>query len=411
MSKFIDKYITSQKFFLLMSIGLPGLSKLILAILIKHTQGLISLGEYANDMNIALIFSAVTGVGFSALIMNRAPLLSEETKKKELLARILILSILVSIISIPILILLSYYNLITNWEYVLLFILGYSLYQIYRRYLLAFKKYKKVVLYETISIFSLIILFMFFSTVNSLYIHSLSLITLYGTLNLLSSRISTISLFVKREIISGLGFGFSNISSTFLSLISIPLALQLLGPLYAGLLGIINPIIQFIILIPRSLSTYYLPDIVKFRNDIKQLIIYKKFSNTNLLFLITSTILIGLIWTLYNLVFPNSELILANSSIVLVLITLNVFSSQISLPGFTFLSAWDKSGLSFLINLISLLYFVCFLPLILKFSNEFNSFIAIYVLLITGNALRYYYIKHKVYSNIIRINVQHGNSI
>lgn len=396
-NKTIQKLFTIQKLLLILSVGLPGLSKLVLAILIKYIYGLESLGDYASDMNIALICGSVTGAGFSVIIMNRAPLLQKTGKDKELLGRIAVLSLIVAFLSLPILYSFLHFGIIENWQYVFWFVIGYSVYQIFKHYLLAFKDYTKVVIYEIISLLSVCIGILIFKRFNPLLIHSIVLITIFGGVTIRKARINISRLFVKREITSGLGFGFSNLSSTFLSLISVPLAKQFLGPMYAGFLGLINPAIQIIILIPRSFSSYYLPEIVKNKSKInEQKNIYSSFSKINLGFLVVAMIVLILFWFVYQFMVPTSDILLEYSNIILLVITINVFSSQVSLPLFTFLSAWDKSKLSFSINLIMLCYFLCFLPLIVKLDNTVCGFIIIYSLLIIGNLARYFYLKNKV---------------
>jgi len=168
-----------------------------------------------------------------------------------------------------------------------------------------------------------------------------------------------------------------------------------LGPLYAGFLGIINPIIHIIVLIPRSLSNYYLPEIVRNkRYGIQQKSIYNLFSRVNTVFLFLVFTLVVLSWVGYSFIFPDSELVMRFSFLVLVLMMGNILTSQMSLPLFTLLFAWDASKKSFMVNLIMFLGIIILLPLVTLVEGGIVGFTLIYVLLIVGNSGRFLFLKN-----------------
>lgn len=394
----LTKLFSASKIIMLLGIIMPGISKLCFALIIQNYGGLERLGTYASDFNISLIISALTGVGFSVVISNRIPRIRSLLSQKVLLGRVLFYSNSASLLSGVVIWVLWFFGIVNSFWAVLIMVFGYTNYLVARHFYVAKRNYK-IVLYIEICVLLMICLglFLFTKFLEPLLAHSIILLILCLALNLYNSRFFGKRLAITKEVASGLGFGFSNLASTFLNLVSIPLAKQLLGASYAGFLGIVNPIIQVCVIVPRSLSRHYLPLLAKQKRYSKlQHDLYRKFAYYNLSFLIFVVVSLLLGWWLFKAAFPSSELILEYSSLVVFLLFANLLVTQISLPDFNMLAAWDKYDISFYVNFFNLASFVFVLLLVSVFYQQIMSFFFIYTVLIIINLARWIFLKSRV---------------
>jgi len=125
---------------------------------------------------------------------------------------------------------------------------------------------------------------------------------------------------------SGFGFGLSDLSSNTLAQISVPLANQLLGVSYAGFLGLVKPIVSFVMILPRSLSIYYIPLLVKIKMDSKCLKTrFVDYFRLNTLMLILIVVVEVVLWFAFLSFFDISELLVDNSTLIFLLLVFNLF--------------------------------------------------------------------------------------
>lgn len=380
--KFSIKNNYVNNILLLTSIGMPGIVRLVVVFLINSYGKLEAVGEYSNDLNIAIILSTISSVGFASVVMNRIPQANTEQQDSILIRNIA--SGLVILVPLIFLIgLLKNFDLVFNWKGIAIYMVGITTYQIIRQYFYALGKYRKCLIYDFSSLFAIVLAMIVTSGFNALIIQGVVLILASFPIIFIKLKNSKI-IFNRSEIVSGLGFGFSNLSSAILVLISVPLAQKLLGIEYAGFLGLINPCLGIIFLLPRGLSVYYIPKLVRlgvYKGEQKTAFITYFMRNISLL--ISVLVATYLLWLVFIFIFPNSNVILQYSNTILVIILINTFLSQLSLPFFGLLNACDESKVSFHVNFISLLSFFVLLT-VLKYLgvNGFSGFMNIYSWLI-----------------------------
>jgi O-antigen/teichoic acid export membrane protein len=357
------------------------------AFIIKYRNGLDSLGVYSVDTSSAMILSAISSIGFSAIIMNRIPALEAEERKKTY-TRVNIQSFCVNILLLPILLILYKINFVFNYGHTFVYLIGMTCYQLYRQYLYSIADYLKVFFCELTLLFVVSIAFILFNK-NLILIHGIIYCLIGGGVFILNFR--KVNFLNKGEIKSGLGFGFSNISSLILSEIAAPLANQMLGVSYAGFLGLIKQIIAFVVLIPRSLSTYYVPILVKIKENYEKKRIFNRYKIINNLTLTGVLIIEILAWLLFVKLFPNSDLLLNGSTWIFIILTINSYSSQINSPYFSLFNVFDKSKLAFYLNFALLCSFLSSLLFLNAFSGV-KGFILIYATISIILLIRYIFI-------------------
>ena len=399
-----------QKFILLVIYGLPGLTKIINSLVIKNVYKLDYLGVYANDLNIAMIICSLP-FGLTALLLNRIPNIQNDLKP-DFLYRILVMTLTMVLALLPIVYVLFKFNIVINLLAFSIFILGYSIYQIFRQLWISEKNYFKCLLLDVfLGLFVPLLIFLLHNKLNGFSIHTIIVafvgigLLVFNILNMNRNKLN------KDEFFSGIRFGFSNLSSSILSLLSVPLTFQLLGQSYAGVLGIINPIINITLLIPRSISVEYTVNISALRNKFsEQYVIFKRFLTQNSIFLLLCALIIVIVWHTYKTINPESDIFLEYSFIIVLLVLTNIISSQISLPLYSLLTAWDDSKVSLKSNLIPLGIFGLSLLII---RNQYlqitylNQYISLYIILIFVNSLRavvlFVYIQKKCIHGIKKV--------
>jgi O-antigen/teichoic acid export membrane protein len=373
-----------HKLLLLCGIAFPGLSKLVYTFIIEHRNSLEILGKYSTDMNVAVILSSLSAIGFSAVIMNRIPALGIEERKKTY-TRICLQALCVNILLLPVLFILYKINFVYSFGYTFVFLVGLTSYQLYRQYLYSIADYLKVFMCEFTLLVVVSIGFLLFDK-NLILVHGIIYIILGGGVFIFNFR--RVKIFNKNEIKSGLGFGFANISTSVINDIAVPLSNQMLGVTYAGFVGFIKPIINFIVLIPRSMGTYYIPIMVRAKDNLQRKEIFKKFRSINNYFL-TGVLALGiLIWFIFIKIFPNSDLLLDNSTWLFMILIINLYSSQICYPYYSLFNAMDKSKVAFYFNFSMLICFCLSLLFITSFSGV-KGYLIIYLTFTALLLIRY----------------------
>ena len=381
-----------KKFLLLFSIGMPGVNKIVLAFFIERVFNIELLGIYSNDLNISMILTTLSGVGFATLMMSRIPTISQKEKRSDTFSYLLYSGIIISILTVPVIIVLNYAGIVVELFSVITFTTGMTAYIIVRQYYYTIKKYEIALIMEFGYLSLSLLLIYLYRSEPPLLTQGFILFILVIVAGFSNLRIIRKVDFATVK--KGLEFGFSNLTSTFLGLISIPLALQMLGSNYAGFLGLINPVVALIILFPRSLGTYYGPDMAKNERFSKnQRLILTEFFKNNILLLFVLSSALFVSWYGFILLFPDSYLVLNNSTLIVSLVILNVFTSQASLPFFVTINVWEKSILSLKINTSTLIAFVIlFVFAYLLSMRGIDFFVYILTVIILLNSIRFIFV-------------------
>lgn len=392
------------KLLLLLVVGFPGVSKIIFAFIIKYYGGIELIGVYANDLNVASIIGTVPALGFSAVLMNRIPN-SDGFNKKIIFGKVLALTFIVIAVSIPLIVFLKKLDIIIDLKAVVVYLTGFSLYQLVRHNLIAEKKYLNIIILESLIVIVVTSAFLF-QVDNPLFYHGVALLSIFGVVIIPLVKFNKHSVQCLSEFKSGMGFGFSNLSSSFLALLSVPLANQLLGVIYAGMLGIINPIINVALLIPRSLSSYYIPLLVKLKKySREQFALFDVFFRRNWLFLTIICLFILGGWISFLLFENGSEWSIRDSFFIVGIIVFYTYITQISLPFYSLMNAWDNSKVSFVSNLVVLISFLFYSFLLSQFGKKVQNVVLFelyYVGLIILYFGRFLWLRRIVYKEKIK---------
>jgi O-antigen/teichoic acid export membrane protein len=386
-----------NKLLLLLVTGMPGLHKLIFFFAIESIYGTKILGIFSNDYYIIQIFIIFSAVGLGALLMIKLPKLNN-LEIKEYTGKLIVTFFLICIMILPLIYFLNYFNYIYYIFDSFILLIGMSGNLIMRHYYLSLKKYANVFIYD-ILIFILIILVFLLKLdypvlllVGTTYLVSFFIFMLKLKINLFRAIINfnDIKMFINISLVNFLSAG--------VYFVLIPIVNKQLGEEYTGLIGIIFVISSILILIPRALSMYFLPELSKNAINNNNLIsIYKKFLKINIisLFLLFSfSILLLVVFQNY---FLSNLFKLNNSNIMYLLFMFSILISQLSLAPSNILMAIEKTNILKNIG-IQLVFIYIIIYFILKIL-EIKSFIFVYlfmIMMISGNLYRFYVLNNKV---------------
>src|SRR5690554_4020607 len=210
---YLRKYDLGRKILLFGGVIFPGFSKFIYALIIKKQDGLGSLGVYSNDLAIIVVLSAISSLGFSAVLMNRVPG-KIPAECNAIFTRVCFMAAITVLAFIPILFCLEFFGLLFNAVSSGIFLFGLTGYQLYRQFLFSLGDYGIVFFLELSFIIIVPILFVFIPYSNYLLIQG-SFYVLFFCFVFLKNYSTKVQLNWE-EFKSGFRFGLANLSSNIL---------------------------------------------------------------------------------------------------------------------------------------------------------------------------------------------------
>ncbi len=340
----------NDKFFLIISTGMPGFQRLLVFTAITYAFSNKILGEFSNDFAILQLVAFFTTVGWSALIMVRAPKSNEN-----LLPSFTLVSIFYSLVSFIILYAAYHLNIIISFKESCAFILGWSIYQIARHYSLSGKNYFVVVLSDFLGLS--IMLASIYMQVPPLISLSLSYYTSFFSLLVLSKeKIDGLTKIYFTDHKKSFEFAAGNFLTGSIILLLIPMVKHALSLEYAGFIGLVSAYMLGILLIPRALALYFIPDMARNHDNIKSWEILYKYSFLNLLVVSFASIIIYVVFYLFGELLLNHFYNLPEVSNITILLIFISFLNGITQPLTNYLMAKEKSSSLLFINIIYFLF-------------------------------------------------------
>lgn len=376
-----------NKIFLLISIGMPGLQKLIIFLIIEFIFGITILGKFSNDFYIVQFIIIFIAIGLSGIILVKLPKLNLD-KQKQFISKIIYTYFLLTFFAFTVLFALELFNFVYSslFSYALLFTIGLNL--LIRHYCLALKIYKKLIFLDLSIIFIFLLLINIFQNVSLI----VSMCYLIPTVFFIYKEklLNNIILLNLKDFINSVHISFVNFLTGGVYLLFTPLVNLKLGIEYSAFFGTIFIISSIVVLIPMALSIYYLPILSQnILNKNIYISLIKKFEFFNyisLIFLFLFSIVIYFILSNFFLV----ELFSLNESFILyILFVLSIITAKLSLPISNIFLSFEKTYLMTRVNVIIIIfYFLSYLIFSLITIDNLN-FIEIFLICITlGNIFR-----------------------
>ncbi len=257
-----------RAFCLLCVTALPGVQRILLFFAVEYLFGLSLLGRFANDISIVFMVGFFTAVGWSSMIMIRVP----QCEGPERLRTLFSMGRFALMWLVP-----AFAALFVLGKFGIVFdpllssaVLGaWSCFMLFRRFFLAIKSYTVLLAAELLLLVSIpSILWLFRQYPEK--VSYLCFAVPCAAISLSGAVIALLKLFKTRvgifnsqpgASLRGFEFGLNNFVSGGRTLLLTPLAVHLAGDAYGGLLGLINSVLGVVLLFPRTLSQYHLPDL------------------------------------------------------------------------------------------------------------------------------------------------------
>lgn len=392
-----------NKVLLLIVTGMPGLHKLIFFFLIEHFVALNVFGKFSNDYYIVQMFLIFNALGFIGMLMIKIPKYTTEYIK-EYIQKVIITFLFFAILSIPFFIILQALNLIFDSFDSFILLLGMGGNLLVRYYYLALKKYTIVFIYD---LYVLIILslgiYYLIHIVSPIILVALGYLSSFFLFCIIKKVPLNYHFIDMADLKKSFDISTINFLSAGVYLLLIPLVNKKLGIDYAGLLGIISVISTTMLLIPRALSLYFLPDLSKhITNKNKLLSMYKNFSFINITSLLLLLLLSLVILFCIEAYFHMKSFNLEYSELLYILFMLSVLVSQLALPASNLLLALEKTKLLTKVNFyLVLCYFFSYMLLSMIKGIDAYSFVYItIIIMIIGNFIRFLILNYYVNINL-----------
>lgn len=393
-----------KKLAVIICLGMPGLSRLVVLLLIERIYGLNTLGYFAVETGAAYTALFFCGIGWAALLMKELPLLNV-IRSYQLLNIVFLISFACCLIAAPILFVCAKFQIISLWMETLLFLGSISLYQIVKHFFLAKKKYFELILIDGCILLTSILALYFAHLSISEILLSLSLINIVTCMPLilrsfylLKTRSHPLYIYRKSFLRTGSLFGINNVAGGAVVSFLPNVVFYLAGSVYAGFISLILSVVSMLLLLPRSLATYRLPDLViaserypeeKLTKLIKQF--KKELFVLLMVILVLTTVFLKLALT-YSI--DTNEV--STPFILSSLLMLFFLVSQFAIVDANYLFARNAQKY-LLIGSFGMLFFFAGASIIIQLVVDKNNYklILLFATLIFASLWKYYYLKNK----------------
>ena len=332
-----------HKLLLLITTGLPGLHKLLFFFLIESFFGIVVLGKFSNDYYLIQLFIIFNAIGLGALLMINLPKMNIK-EIEEYTSKVNATLLIGLLFSLPFLYLLYIYDIIYSLFDSYLLLIGMSGNLLVRHYYLALKEYINLFLFDVFILFFIIFVFYIDIQYSILSLISYVYLISFGIFIFLK-RINFVSTFIVfKDMKISLDITLVNLLSAGVYFLLIPMVNTKLGIEYAGLIGIIFTISSILVLVPRAISIYYLPDLSKnITNNEKVKVIYSRLKKITIYSMIFLFILSMILLYFLNNYLLAELFILNNANILYILFMSSVLISQLSMAPSNILVALEKT--------------------------------------------------------------------
>lgn len=387
--------------------GLPGLHRVLMFIVVERLYTIMELGDFSSDMSIVYLLSYFTAVGWSSLVMTKIPKLED---KEQYLFRLMITSLIYYVFFALILYAMYISGLIKDIVASLLFLFSWMIYQILRHYNITFRAYRRILAVDTSCIIiTVLILFTKLPPLIAVAVAYLLVSALFIP-NLLELKFKIIP--VTDQIKAG-EVGLSNFLLGAASS-GLPFICGLVVDVkYSALIGFALSFLYVLHLLPRAISSYFVPKMSKLVKDDKYIFMRESvkqftFSTISLIF---ASVLLSIIIYVVHLYGTPSLVNIDNALYIMYLLLANSILTVFSLPATDFFLAIEKTkstlNSSYLYSIVTILSALIFL----KFGHTSKDIIYLLIMIFIAGTIRNIYLYIKVMKNRRYFNTNIGKAI
>ena len=255
----------------LAAVAMPGVYRLILFVIVENLFGMTELGRFANDVSIIFLIGFFTAVGWAGLVMIRVPQ-NLGIAKLRILFSIASFSFMWLLPSIPFIFLLNKLDIIFNPFLSSVLLVGWTFFMLFRKFFIAIKKYEFLLLAEIILLTCTVVTLIVFKNIPEI-VPYLAFAIPCIVMSFLGGIVAFVIVRKDGKVFSndvqgiartGFEFGLNNFVGGGKTLALTPLVVHLAGENYGGLLGLLSSLLGIMVLFPRALSQYHLPDLARF---------------------------------------------------------------------------------------------------------------------------------------------------
>ena len=345
----------------------PGGQRLLHFMLIQTLCGTEALGRFANDLSIAMMLGLFSAVGWSALILARVPVAGAGRSAPVMLglARGALLFTLLACLPLP---LLAWAGWVFEPGWTALLLAGWTAYTLIRHYGLALGQYRALLIMEVLVVLALAGGLALFGATHP--------VTAYAALAIPTAVMGALGLIVLigRARADGgvapLPEGSArtaaeqaalNLVSAGMSMILVPLTVQVAGQGYGGLVALIGSMTSVLLLFPRALTFNALPALARVvrLQGVAEVRALLGTLRSNLVRLNSGLSLLAIAgWGLMAWWGKRPDFALSGATAIFLLQLASFYVGQLVLPEANYLQTVEETRLPLQVNIVSLILFV-----------------------------------------------------
>jgi hypothetical protein len=355
----IEKFLNNkqQALLALAVTAMPGLQRALLVLLIQFRYGLVSLGQFTNDLSVVFILTHFTAIGWASLILVRVPA-AEGIERLSVIHRLLRFVFLILGIGMLFITGLGFFGVVFQPLFMMCLLVGWTGYQLIRHSFIALRDYRILLRIDLLCTGCMAALVLWpGNRVDPLLAIGMPLLALSAAgLLYLMYRSREMRAWADgnsgKDFRSGMEFGMANFLSDGMILLLAPLASLLAGPAYAGLIGLILSGMGILLLFPRALTMHHISALARAKkaDPSEFLTVFLSFRRILLgLLLLIAVALLPIAAVGGPLFFPDA-ISLENSWMIFVLLLANTVIGQMAVPDSSRLMVNEQGHLMMRIN-------------------------------------------------------------
>jgi hypothetical protein len=373
----------------LAAVAMPGVYRLILFVIIENLFGMTELGRFANDVSIIFLIGFFTAVGWAGMVMIRVPQ-NPGIAKLRILFSIARFSFMWLLPSIPLIFLLNKLDIIFNPFLSSVLLVGWTFFMLFRKFFIAIKKYEFLLLAEIILLTCTVVTLIVFKNIPEI-VPYLAFAIPCIVMSFLGGIVAFVIVRKDGKVFSndvqgiartGFEFGLNNFVGGGKTLALTPLVVHLAGENYGGLLGLLSSLLGIMVLFPRTLSQYHLPDLARFvqNADYASFKAHLSLFRRQIYFSISGICLLSIIvWAALGYTSYAARVDMPGASIVFYLMLLALAVDQVVIPEANSLMVRELSTIMLTVNIGASTLFAVLL--VGPFFFNYGPLVSLYMIL------------------------------
>jgi O-antigen/teichoic acid export membrane protein len=356
-----------NKLYALISTAMPGIHKVTILTILALQLNEKDHGQFASDFFLIQALMILTSIGVSNLLLVRFSAANKE-EKAWLLSKALNSTLILSVLIIPVLFILYELNVIFDLIGTIYLLITWSVFIVVRHALLSEKAYIKIIIYESLFMVTPLFFYIYADNALSIIATGYSIVS-FSILYALRHRIKIFCFFDRQDLKKSIDISLANFFSGSVIFLLVPVVSYVEGPVFSSFIALLVSYLSMMLLFPRSMSYFYLPDMSKNKGNRDNLFgIMKKFEKYNHLTLILLfCVAIFIYWSFAVLV--DSRFLGVDYVLSFCLILIGLLISQLALPSSNILFVFEKTKDIFLVNAIGFIIFGVFTAMYLSLNN------------------------------------------